>query len=92
MDSEILKKSRKKIFLILIINIFCIIMISFFPWIQVTENNIVKNSVNFLIHMLRIFIIQKKTNLICGNGKTGICWLGLGIEMWGANFHLMCYT
>ncbi len=52
MDSEILKKSRKKIFLILIINILCIIMISFLPWIQVTENNFVKENLHFNYEMM----------------------------------------
>lgn len=52
MDSNILKKSRKKIFLILIINILCIIMISFFPWIQVTENNFVNENLHFNYEMM----------------------------------------
>jgi len=53
MDISIIKKARRNIIIILFLSILCLILITFLPWIAVTENGSVKENLNFNYEMMK---------------------------------------
>jgi hypothetical protein len=53
MDISIIKKARRNIIIILFLSILCLILITFLPWIAVTENGSVKENLSFNYEMMK---------------------------------------